>query len=29
VAFTDEGNTLRESYVNLIPTVAGGTHERA
>jgi topoisomerase-4 subunit B len=27
VAFTDEGNTLRESYVNLIPTVAGGTHE--
>jgi topoisomerase-4 subunit B len=27
VAFTDEGNVLRESYVNLIPTVAGGTHE--
>jgi topoisomerase-4 subunit B len=27
VAFTDEGATLRESYVNLIPTVAGGTHE--
>jgi len=27
VAFTDEGHTLRESYVNLIPTVAGGTHE--
>ncbi|HOM14262.1 MAG TPA: DNA topoisomerase IV subunit B [Rubrivivax sp.] len=26
-AFTDEGATLRESYVNLIPTVAGGTHE--
>jgi topoisomerase IV subunit B len=27
VAFTDEGNLLRESYVNLIPTGAGGTHE--
>jgi topoisomerase-4 subunit B len=27
VAFTDEGPLLRESYVNLIPTVAGGTHE--
>jgi topoisomerase-4 subunit B len=27
VAFTDDGHTLRESYVNLIPTVAGGTHE--
>jgi len=27
VAFTDEGGVLRESYVNLIPTVAGGTHE--
>lgn len=27
VAFTEDGNTLRESYVNLIPTVAGGTHE--
>jgi topoisomerase-4 subunit B len=27
VAFTEEGGTLRESYVNLIPTVAGGTHE--
>ena len=27
VAFTEEGQTLRESYVNLIPTVAGGTHE--
>jgi topoisomerase IV subunit B len=27
VAFTEEGPTLRESYVNLIPTVAGGTHE--
>ena len=27
VAFTDEGSLLRESYVNLIPTVAGGTHE--
>jgi topoisomerase IV subunit B len=26
-AFTEEGNVLRESYVNLIPTVAGGTHE--
>ena len=27
VAFTEDGNTVRESYVNLIPTVAGGTHE--
>ena len=27
VAFTDDGPTVRESYVNLIPTVAGGTHE--
>ena len=27
VAFTDEGATVRESYVNLIPTSAGGTHE--
>jgi topoisomerase-4 subunit B len=27
VAFTEEGGVLRESYVNLIPTVAGGTHE--
>ena len=27
VAFTEEGQSLRESYVNLIPTVAGGTHE--
>ena len=27
VAFTEEGSPMRESYVNLIPTVAGGTHE--
>jgi topoisomerase-4 subunit B len=27
VAFTDDGQPVRESYVNLIPTVAGGTHE--
>jgi len=27
VAFAEEGALLRESYVNLIPTVAGGTHE--
>jgi len=27
VAFTDVGSPVRESYVNLIPTVAGGTHE--
>jgi len=27
VAFTEEGAPIRESYVNLIPTVAGGTHE--
>ena len=27
LAFTDEGNVLSESYVNLIPTVAGVTHE--
>ena len=27
VAFTEDGNAMRESYVNLIPTVAGGTHE--
>ena len=27
VAFTEEGAPTRESYVNLIPTVAGGTHE--
>ncbi|MEO3712627.1 DNA topoisomerase IV subunit B [Roseateles flavus] len=26
-AFTEEGAPWRESYVNLIPTVAGGTHE--
>ncbi|MCO5123885.1 MAG: type IIA DNA topoisomerase subunit B [Rhizobacter sp.] len=26
-AFTEDGPTVRESYVNLIPTVAGGTHE--
>ncbi|MBL8277247.1 MAG: type IIA DNA topoisomerase subunit B [Pelomonas sp.] len=26
-AFTEEGSPVRESYVNLIPTVAGGTHE--
>ncbi|MBI3533555.1 MAG: DNA topoisomerase IV subunit B, partial [Burkholderiales bacterium] len=25
--FTEEGAPMRESYVNLIPTVAGGTHE--
>ena len=25
--FTDDGNVMRESYVNLIPTPAGGTHE--
>jgi topoisomerase-4 subunit B len=29
VAFTEDGAPLRESYVNLIPTVAGGTHEAA
>ncbi len=27
VAWTEEGGLLRESYVNLIPTTAGGTHE--
>jgi topoisomerase-4 subunit B len=27
VAFTEEGQSVRESYVNLIPTNAGGTHE--
>jgi len=27
VAWADEGNVIRESYVNLIPTPAGGTHE--
>ena len=27
VAFTEDGAVMRESYVNLIPTVAGGTHE--
>ena len=27
VAWTEEGNVFRESYVNLIPTPAGGTHE--
>lgn len=27
VAWTEEGELLRESYVNLIPTPAGGTHE--
>ncbi|GAB4397104.1 MAG: DNA topoisomerase IV subunit B [Rhodoferax sp.] len=27
VAFTEDGALLRESYVNLIPTPAGGTHE--
>ena len=27
VAFTEEGQPVRESYVNLIPTSVGGTHE--
>ncbi len=27
VAFTEEGTPVRESYVNLIPTPAGGTHD--
>ena len=27
VAFTEDGQPVRESYVNLIPTSAGGTHE--
>ena len=27
VAFTENGQPVRESYVNLIPTSAGGTHE--
>ncbi|SAK41737.1 DNA topoisomerase IV subunit B [Caballeronia temeraria] len=27
VAWSEEGSLLRESYVNLIPTPAGGTHE--
>lgn len=27
IAWTEEGPPLRESYVNLIPTSAGGTHE--
>jgi len=26
-AWTEDGNVVRESYVNLIPTPAGGTHE--
>ena len=26
-AFTEDGQPMRESYVNLIPTSAGGTHE--
>jgi topoisomerase-4 subunit B len=26
-AFTEDGHPIRESYVNLIPTSAGGTHE--
>jgi hypothetical protein len=28
VAFTEDGAPVRESYVNLIPTSAGGTHDR-
>ncbi|ARU04930.1 DNA topoisomerase IV subunit B [Comamonas serinivorans] len=27
VAFTEDGANVRESYVNLIPTTAGGTHD--
>lgn len=27
LAFTEDGHPVRESYVNLIPTSAGGTHE--
>jgi topoisomerase IV subunit B len=27
VAFTEDGQPVRESYVNLIPTINGGTHE--
>ncbi|NNM81748.1 MAG: DNA topoisomerase IV subunit B [Burkholderiales bacterium] len=27
IAWTEEGSVCRESYVNLIPTPAGGTHE--
>ncbi|HEX7889486.1 MAG TPA: DNA topoisomerase IV subunit B [Ramlibacter sp.] len=27
VAFTEDGQPMRESYVNLIPTTAGGTHD--
>jgi topoisomerase IV subunit B len=27
VAFTEDGAPVRESYVNLIPTSAGGTHD--
>ena len=27
LAWTEDGNVARESYVNLIPTPAGGTHE--
>ena len=27
VSFTEDGQPMRESYVNLIPTSAGGTHE--
>ncbi|KAG1437496.1 hypothetical protein G6F57_020224 [Rhizopus arrhizus] len=27
VAWTEDSNAVRESYVNLIPTPAGGTHE--
>jgi topoisomerase-4 subunit B len=27
VGFTEDGSPVRESYVNLIPTPAGGTHE--
>ena len=27
VAWAEDGNVVRESYVNLIPTPAGGTHE--
>ena len=27
LAWTEDGATVRESYVNLIPTTAGGTHE--
>ena len=27
MAFTEDGQPVRESYVNLIPTSAGGTHE--